>query len=182
MELWQWSIHEKLGRDRYVFFLYKHNMRQNAGDRSPTIIQQEVLLDRVTCFRGIEKCDQRGWMGANQNLQISAWTGLTGATIRSDRSCRPDRSDRYRRSVWPVAPRKPRKSTSKRWILSKRCPNSTKLGGYLHNCPVNISPRDLSQKIKGTWEFEGRSKWIGVFSRTWKTPIRENSRFQGVWH
>ena len=32
------------------------------------------------------------------------------------------------------------------WILSKRSPNPTKLGGYLHNCPVNISPRDLSPK------------------------------------
>ena len=53
-------------------------------------------------------------------------------------------------------------------ISSKQSLNPTKLGGYLHTCPVNISPRDLSQNIKGSWEFGGRSKWIGVFSRTQK--------------
>jgi hypothetical protein len=67
-----------------------------------------------------------------------------------------------------MAPRKAREQAFKWRISSKRSPNPTKLGGYLHTCPVNISPRDLSQKIKGSWEFGGRSKWIGVFSRTQK--------------
>ena len=41
-----------------------------------------------------------------------------------------------------------------------------KLEGYLHIYPVNISPRDLSKKIRGTREFKEISKRIGVFSRT----------------
>jgi len=59
-----------------------------------------------------------------------------------------------------------RKQSFKCQISSKRSPNPTKLGGYLRNYPVNISPRDLSQKINRSREFKGRLKMIGVFSRT----------------
>ena len=41
-----------------------------------------------------------------------------------------------------------------------------KLGGLLRPYPVNISPRDLVLKIKESREFEGRSRRIGVFSKT----------------
>src|SRR6185437_15081846 len=41
-----------------------------------------------------------------------------------------------------------------------------KLGGFLRPYPVNISPRDLVLKIKESREFEGRSRRIGVFSKT----------------
>ena len=67
---------------------------------------------------------------------------------------------------------KARNQSFKWWISIKWSLNSMKLEGYLHIYPVNISPRDLSQKIRGTREFEERSKRIGVFSRTWKTLIR----------
>jgi len=36
-----------------------------------------------------------------------------------------------------------------------------KLGGKLRNYPVNISPKDLTQKIHGSREIEERSKRIG---------------------
>ena len=49
--LFFFTADEQIGRDRYVsFILDKHNMWQDAGDRSPIIIQQEVVLERVTCF------------------------------------------------------------------------------------------------------------------------------------
>ena len=41
-----------------------------------------------------------------------------------------------------------------------------KVGGLLRPYPVNISPRDLVLKIKESREFEGRSRRIGVFSKT----------------
>ena len=75
----------------------------------------------------------------------------------------PDRSDRLLR---PVAPRQPANQSSKCQISSKRSPNPTKLGGKLCNYPVNISPKDLIQKIHGSREIEERSKRIGVFSKT----------------
>ena len=59
-----------------------------------------------------------------------------------------------------------RKQSFKRQILSKRSPNPTKLGGKLRIYPMNISPKDLTQKIHGSREIEERSKRIGVFSRT----------------
>ena len=59
-----------------------------------------------------------------------------------------------------------RQQSSKCQILSNRSPNSMKLGGKLRNYPVNISPKDLTQKIHGCREIEERSKRIGVFSRT----------------
>ena len=54
-----------------------------------------------------------------------------------------------------------------------------KLEGYLHIYPVNISPRDLSQKIRGTREFEERSKRIGVFSRTRKFQFVRTHDYRG---
>ena len=97
-------------------------------------------------------------------------------------NCR-DRSDRFHRPVRPVGleiqksrPVRPvsetglfqtaRDQSFKRQILSKRSPNSMKLGGKLRNYPMNISPKDLAQKIHGSREIEERSKRIGVFSRT----------------
>ena len=67
--------------------------------------------------------------------------------------------------------------------MSKRPSNPTKLGGYLHNYSVNISPRDLSQKINGSWEIKERSKWIGVFSRTQKQQFgcTRDSRGFSTW-
>jgi len=41
-----------------------------------------------------------------------------------------------------------------------------KLEGKLRNYPVNISPKDLTQKIHESREIEERSRRIGVFSRT----------------
>ena len=41
-----------------------------------------------------------------------------------------------------------------------------KLGGLLRPYPVNIPPKDLVPKINESSELWGRSKRIGVFSRT----------------
>src|SRR6185312_9523760 len=65
-----------------------------------------------------------------------------------------------------MAPRKPRKLGFKREISIKRPRKSMKLGGLLRPYPVNISPRDLVLKIIESREFEGRSRRIGVFSKT----------------
>ena len=93
---------------------------------------------------------------------------------RSDRLHRPVRPvglgiqipDRLLRPVRQVAPRQPANQSSKCQISSKRSPNPTKLGAKLRNYSVNISPKDLTQKIHGSREIEERSKRIGVFSRT----------------
>ena len=56
-----------------------------------------------------------------------------------------------------------RQQSSKCQISSKRSSNPTKLGGKLRYYPVNISPKDLTQKIHRSREIEERSKRIGVF-------------------
>src|SRR6185312_5341934 len=65
-----------------------------------------------------------------------------------------------------MAPRKPRKLGFKREISIKRPRKSMKLGGLLRPYPVNISPKNLVLKINESREKSGRSKGIGVFSRT----------------
>ena len=116
-------------------------------------------------------------LGSKRENQ-QTWQTQTGQTAYSDRS---DRSgwNWNPRPVRPVSStgqtdrsQKARNQSFKWWISIKWSPNSMKLEGCLHIYPINISPRDLSQKIRGTREFEERSKRIGVFSRTWKTLIR----------
>ena len=84
-----------------------------------------------------EKISRPGTRRLVRPLTQTGQTGRAGIKI-------PDRSDRFHRPVRPVAPRQPANKAR------KRSPNPSKLGGYLHICPVNISPRDLSQKIKGS--------------------------------
>ena len=112
----------------------------------------------------------------------------------------PDRSDRCTGPVWPVGlgnsncrPVRPvaqtgqtglsqtaRQQSSKCQISSNRTPNPTKLGGKLPIYPMNIFPKDPSPEINRSWEIEGRSKRIGVFSRTQKPQFvrtRDSCRF-----
>ena len=118
---------------------------------------------------------QRG-SKASETSQIAAQhtqTGLTGVLDRFDRSSWEfQTADRLHRPVRPVAQtgqtglsQSARQQISKGQISSKRSPNPTKLGGKLRNYPVNISPKDLTQKIHGSRGIEERSKRIGVFSR-----------------
>ena len=91
-----------------------------------------------------------------------AQTGQTGlAGIRKFRPVRPV-SETGQIGPFQTA----RDQSFKSQNLSKRSPNSMNLGGKLRNYPVNISPKDLTQKIHGSREIEERSKRIGVFSRT----------------
>ena len=80
------------------------------------------------------------------------------ANRNAELDCR-DRSDRLHRPVRPVglgiqtpdrsdrSPQTARQQSSKSQISSKRSPNPTKLGGKLRIYPMNISPKNLSQKI-----------------------------------
>ena len=54
-----------------------------------------------------------------------------------------------------------------------------KLGGLLRPYPVNISPRDLVLKIKESREFEGRSRRIGVFSKTQEIQFKRARDYRG---
>ena len=107
-------------------------------------------------MRGSKKptrCKSQNW---------TAETGQTGCTDRSDRSGREFKFQTGQTGHSQTA----RQQGSKCQISSKRSPNPTKLGGKLRNYPVNIPPKDLTQKIHGSREIEERSKRIGVFSRT----------------
>ena len=54
-----------------------------------------------------------------------------------------------------------------------------KLGGLLRPYPVNISPKDLVLKINESRELWGRSKGIGVFSRTQEIEFEHASDSRG---
>ena len=54
-----------------------------------------------------------------------------------------------------------------------------KLGGLLRPYPVNISPKDLVLKINESGELWGRSKGIGVFSRTQEIEFEHASDSRG---
>ena len=97
-----------------------------------------------------------------QTAALLSQTSLTASTDRSDRLGWNSKIQTGQTGPFQTA----QDQSFKRQILSKRSPNPAKLGGYLHTGSVNISPRDLTQKIKGSREFGKRSKWIGVFSRT----------------
>ena len=101
-------------------------------------------------------------IGLQRPVRPVAQTGQTGRAGKSNsRPVRPvTRTGQTGRSQTA------RQQSSKCQILSKRSPNSMKLEGKLRNYPVNISQKDLTQKIHGSREIEERSKRIGVFSRT----------------
>ena len=110
--------------------------------------KQEKLLKQQHCWVRpvwpLAQTGQTGWAG-NWNSRPVRPVTQTGQTGRSQTA---------------------RQQSSKCQILSKWSPNPTKLEGKLRNYPVNISPKDLTQKIHGSREIEERSKRIGVFSRT----------------
>jgi len=80
------------------------------------------------------------------------WQTQTSQTAYSDRSGWKKKSQTGQTG----RSQKARNQSFKGWISIKWSLNSMKLEGYLHIYPVNISPRDLSQKIRGTREFEER--------------------------
>ena len=58
--------------------------------------------------------------------------------------------------------------------------NRWNLGGLLRPYPVNISPKDLVPKINESWELWGRSKGIGVFSRTQEIEFEQPGIPEGL--
>ena len=108
-----------------------------------------------------EKIYRSGRLGPVRPLYPTSQTGRAG--VQKPRPVRP-----VSETGQTGCTQTDRKQSFKRQILSKRSPNPTKLGGQLRIYPVNISPKDHSQKINRSREIKGRSKRIGVFSRTQK--------------
>ena len=181
--------------------MWDRNWRPEGGEWEPIKISSEIdpsayipkspqALEPRSARIAMDKLSR----SKRPRLQ-SGCKGERNFTKRS--TAHPDRSDRCTGPVWPVGlgnsncrPVRPvaqtgfsqtaREQSSKCQISSKRTPNPTKLGGKLRIYPMNIFPKDPSPKINRSWEIEGRSKRIGVFSRTQKPQFvrtRDSCRF-----
>ena len=141
-------------RSKFLSKLIRRPISQNH--HKPSRVLGEVLnsYGRAKPIQTSPRTSERKLGSKRENQQT--WQTQTGQTAYSDRSDRSGWSsktqtgqtgfrDQSDRSL-PDSPQPKLQMAN----LEQTKSNPTKLGGYLHTCPVNITPRDLAQKIKGS--------------------------------
>ena len=149
-------------RSKFLSKLIRRPISQNHHEPSRVLGEVWNSYGRAKPTQNTPRTCERKHGSERENLQTwQTRTGQTALSDRSDRSGWSSKTQTVRAGVQKPRPVRPvsetgqtgctqtdRKQSFNRQISSKRSPNPTKLGGYFHICPVNISPRDLSQKIK----------------------------------
>ena len=134
-------------RSKFLLKTIRRPISQNHNNPSRVLGEVWNSYERAKPTQNTPRTCERNHGSERENLQTwQTWTGLTALSDRSDRSSWSSKTQAGQTGQTGCTQTN-RKQSFKRQISSKRSPNPTKLGGKLRIYPMNIFPKDLSQKI-----------------------------------